>query len=203
VTLSLSTQLSNGDSVSSVKITGTTMTGTVFDVDSLVAKPAGAVSYTAVVTGANGLTGSCSTWVGAATTAAATRDIQRRNDLKTIQAALKSYYHDHSTYMVAGSGANGKGFGFFSTAYATSSHPEYKSVEQQLIDQGYLPAPTRDPLQGSRGYLIYPCNGGQSYTLSATLENPSNEDFASVAKEVCPFYATGYGKNVALGQEGP
>ncbi len=105
------------------------------------------------------------------------RDTKRRADLAQIQVALELYRNQHGTFYVTGGGAGGSGVGFL--AYEDgSSYPA--AVTRILYNQGLLSQPiVEDPLQ-SPGYMIYVCNGGQSYAISATLEFPTTRDITEI-----------------------
>ncbi|MBU6447453.1 type II secretion system GspH family protein [Patescibacteria group bacterium] len=128
------------------------------------------------------------------------RDAQRRANLKQVSTALELYYQDHGTYVVTGGGYNGGGTGWLSfengLAYTTS-------VIHQLQNLGYLAAGKVEDPQQNPGYMIYTCNNGQSYALSATLENPTAQDVANIQTSCNGVGANGtytlYGKNFAIG----
>jgi len=126
------------------------------------------------------------------------RDAIRKSDLRAIKFALELYHAEYGTYQVANTGWRGGGNGWVSQI----SPPNYsQSVTQELVDQGFLSRSSEDPLQ-SPGYMMYLCAGGQSYSLSATLEKPTATDIAHVVT-VCngaggnSIY-TRYGKNYAV-----
>lgn len=128
------------------------------------------------------------------------RDAQRESNLHTVSTALELYYNDHGTYVVSGGGYSGGGNGWLSYqdggAYA-------ESVTRVLYNDGYLASPiVEDPTQNP-GYMIYICNNGQQYALSATLENPTAQDKAYI-QTTCNGTGgngtyTNYGKNFAIG----
>ncbi|MDP4010735.1 MAG: prepilin-type N-terminal cleavage/methylation domain-containing protein [Candidatus Roizmanbacteria bacterium] len=128
------------------------------------------------------------------------RDAQRQSDLKKIRAALEQYYVDHDTFNVTGGGWYNGGNGWVGyengTSYATS-------VTRALRNQGYLTVPLiDDPIQ-SPGYMIYTCSGGQIFSLSATLENPTPEETEFARDHTCNGNGgngtvTRYGKNYAI-----
>lgn len=128
------------------------------------------------------------------------RDTQRKNDLKKISIALEQYYVDHNTYQVTGGGSNGSGIGWVGfengSTYITA-------VTRVLQTQGYLNEPLIDDPVQSPGYMIYTCSGGQIYSLSATLENPTPEETAYARDDTCNGSGvngtvTRYGKNYAI-----
>ena len=106
------------------------------------------------------------------TAKAKARDTQRRTNLSQIQVALELYRNEHGSFQVVGSGSGGGGMGYLAYegggGYTTA-------VTRVLFNEGFLAQPIiEDPLQ-SPGYMIFVCNGGQSYALSATLEYPDRK----------------------------
>jgi prepilin-type N-terminal cleavage/methylation domain-containing protein len=121
------------------------------------------------------------------------RDTQRKAALNQIQVALELYRNDNGSFQVSGGGYLGGGQGWLSyengSTYSTS-------VTRVLYNQGYLPAPLIEDPTVSPGYMIYVCNNGQSYALSATLENPNPTETAEAAASCNGAATTGtYGKN--------
>ena len=126
------------------------------------------------------------------------RDTARRAALNQIQIALELYRNDYGTFQVAGGGWMGGGQGWV----AQENGAEYAvSVTRVLYNEGYLPAPLIEDSFTSPGYMLYVCNGGQSYALSATLENPTPTDIADIQTSCNGVGSNGtytrYGKNVA------
>jgi prepilin-type N-terminal cleavage/methylation domain-containing protein len=129
------------------------------------------------------------------------RDVRRRADLRQIVTALNLYYDKNNTYVVSGYGANGGGqrwFGYEDGSYYT------RSVARGLMDAGFLgSAFIDDPVRSKRpGYMIYICNSGHSFSISATLENPTADDIDHI-QTVCNGVGsngvyTRYGKNIAM-----
>jgi prepilin-type N-terminal cleavage/methylation domain-containing protein len=126
------------------------------------------------------------------------RDTKRRSDLNQIQVALELYRNEHGTFQVTGGGYLNGGQGWLSyengSTYGTA-------VTRILYNEGYLAQPIiEDPLQ-SPGYMIYVCNGGQSYALSATLEFPTTRDITDIQTSCNGTGGGGayttFGKNVA------
>lgn len=126
------------------------------------------------------------------------RDTARKAALNQIQVALELYRNDHGTFQVVGGGHMGGGQGWLAyengTTYSTS-------VTRVLYNQGYLPAPLIEDPTTSPGYMIYICNNGQSYSLTATLENPTPIEIADIQTTCNGIGANGtytnYGKNFA------
>lgn len=128
------------------------------------------------------------------------QDLVRISDLKAIAAALTRYYAKNKTYLVSGGGYLGGGQGWVS--YIGGSYAN--SVTKVLYTQGLLAkSDYPDPAQGETGYMIYLCNGNQSFSLSATLDNPTSNDFMNAYSAcngnspnngIVPYY----GKNFAV-----
>jgi prepilin-type N-terminal cleavage/methylation domain-containing protein len=130
-------------------------------------------------------------------TRAKARDAKRRSDINQIQVALELYRNDHESYFVAGGGFNGNGTGWVGFENG-STYPT--AVTRVLFNEGHLPVPLiDDPLQ-SPGYMIYLCNGAQTYSISATLEYPTPADIAAAETGCNGTGQNGvtniYGKNV-------
>ncbi len=128
------------------------------------------------------------------------RDAKRQDDLKQIQIALEQYYADNNTYRVAGGGSGGNGVGWLGFENG-GSYP--LAVTRVLQTQGYLKVPLIDDPVQNPGYMIYLCSGGQIYALSATLENPTDEEIEFARDETCNGSGangtvTRYGKNYAV-----
>jgi prepilin-type N-terminal cleavage/methylation domain-containing protein len=129
------------------------------------------------------------------------RDARRRADLRQIATAMDLYFDKYNTYIVSGYGWNGGGAGWFGYENGSSYA---KSVARGLMDNGFLSAAiTDDPNPARRpGYMIYTCDSGRRYSISATLERPTSEDIAHI-QVVCNGVGengvyTRYGKNLAL-----
>ncbi len=130
------------------------------------------------------------------------RDVKRRADLKQIMTAMELYYSDYNTFQVVSSGYFDGGQGWFSYENGSSY---VTSVAHRLNILGYLGnTKAEDPMQNP-GYMIYLCNNGQSYALSATLEYPTANDIAFIQTTCNGVGGNGtytvYGKNFAVGQD--
>lgn len=130
---------------------------------------------------------------------AKSRDAKRVADLQNIQLALQYYYDKYGTFVVAGTGWSGGGNGWL--GYEGGA-PYTTAVTRGLYNEGFLPVPLIDDPQGSPSYMIYTCDGGQAYAISATKENPTPQDIAYIqttcnGSGVNGTY-TNYGKNFAL-----
>lgn len=125
------------------------------------------------------------------------RDTARRAALNQIQIALELYRNDHGTFQVSGGGHSGGGQGWLSHENGTT-YPT--AVTRVLHNEGYLPVPLIEDPTTSPGYMIYVCNNGQSYALSATLENPTPTDIADIQDSCNGIGSNGtftrYGKNM-------
>ncbi|MDO8341341.1 MAG: type II secretion system protein [Candidatus Woesebacteria bacterium] len=95
------------------------------------------------------------------------RDAVRKSDLRNIQTALRLYYNDNAGYP-SNSGYNiigcGSGASPVSCVYG----------EAWTRDVTYMNILPDDPLS-SQGYSYLGVAGNESYTLSACLENKSDE----------------------------
>lgn len=132
------------------------------------------------------------------------RDAIRKESLHQIRQAMELHYQKFGTYQVSNSGWSGGGQGWLGyedgSAYTTAvtrALYNYKYLTQPLYDD-----PSSTP--GVPGYMIYLCDGGQSYALSATLEQPSLNDIAYI-QTTCNGTGTNgtyniYGKNYAVTQ---
>jgi oligosaccharide repeat unit polymerase len=125
-------------------------------------------------------------------------DSQRKLDLQVLQSALEAYFKDHGTYLVKGAGSQGEGQGWINQPYAGAI-----SVVEALHKGGYLAVSSLDDPTGGDGYLIYLCDGGARYSISATLSHPSAEDIRHAQTTCHAFGKNGsyefYGKNYAVG----
>ncbi len=126
-------------------------------------------------------------------------DAQRKADLQTLAGALNLYYQKHGTYTVSGSGAGGIGVGVIA-GQNLNGPPTYKTIQQALVDDGDLAAPIANI--GNSYYLLYICDGGQTYALSAKLDAPSAEDVAYIQTTCNGTGSNGtytlYGRNYAV-----
>jgi len=130
------------------------------------------------------------------------RDAARKQDLHSLQVALESYYIEHGTYNVADSGYAyepdaplGGGNGWVSLENGTTY---LTAITRRLYQEGFLSLPlllspsgspstvevgiSDVPTQGKHGYMLYVCDDGQAYSLSAYLEKPSDEDRLTMCK---------------------
>ena len=127
------------------------------------------------------------------------RDARRISDLKQIQIALELYYDKYRTYVVSGGGWGGLGTGYLGFENGTTY---LKAVTRVLNEEGFLSAPlVDDPIQNA-GYMMYVCEVGQVYAISATLEDPSSSNISFIQTTCNGTGANGtydrYGKNYAL-----
>ncbi|MDO8564485.1 MAG: type II secretion system protein [bacterium] len=126
------------------------------------------------------------------------RDARRKADLTQISKALELYYDTHNgTYLVSGYGDGGGGQGWFNLDGSPNT------VAKGLNDAGFLSAASIDDPQQKPGYMIYLCDNGQRYAVSATLENPTPADIAYIDTTCNGTGGNGthtrYGKNYAVG----
>jgi prepilin-type N-terminal cleavage/methylation domain-containing protein len=101
------------------------------------------------------------------------RDAVRKSEMSNIQIAMEAHFNLHGTYRVAGSGWNNGGNGWFGyengTSYSTA-------VSRALYNQGILNKPLWDDPQSTPTrpvYMIYLSPDGRDYSVSTTLENPT------------------------------
>lgn len=107
---------------------------------------------------------------------AAARDAQRKSDMRQIQIAMEGYYNKYNTYRVPNAGWYNGGGGWFGyedgDAYTTA-------VSRVLYNEGLLIKPLiDDPLATPTRplYMIYVSGDGKQYSVSTTLENPTQAD---------------------------
>jgi len=101
------------------------------------------------------------------------RDAQRKSDLRNIQTALRLYYNDFSKYPdnassnIAGCGSAGTSLCVWGNSFEWGT--------DALGHQTYMSVLPGDPLPDA--YYIYDRDDGDidNYTLTACLENPSDE----------------------------
>lgn len=104
------------------------------------------------------------------------RDAARKSDMRQIQTAMELYHNRYGTYRVANSGWNNGGNGWFGFENGGTYS---RAVSRALFDEGFLPRPlVDDPLSTPSApyYMIYVSPDGQEYSVSATLENPTQEE---------------------------
>lgn len=127
------------------------------------------------------------------------RDAARKQSLQQVKTALERYYNEHRTYQVSNSGYLGGGQGWLGyedgAQYATA-------VTRVLFNLGYLKAELIDDPVQDPGFMIYTCNGGQDYAISATLEAPTPAEIAFIQTTCNGTGGNGthtrYGKNYAI-----
>ena len=126
------------------------------------------------------------------------RDARRTSDLRNVQLALEMYYDKYGTYRVAGTGYSGGGNGWL--AYEGGVYT--KAVTRGLNEEGFLSAPIVEDLIQKPGYMIYLCESSQVYALSATKENPTEQDTDFIQKTCNGIGVNGtytrYGKNYSV-----
>ncbi len=94
------------------------------------------------------------------------RDAQRKSDLRNIQTALRLYYNDYDKYP-ANMASNIAGCGVSGTNICIWGDPFESSI------QTYMSTLPNDPLPNA--WYSYQQIDADDYTLTACLENPSDE----------------------------
>lgn len=107
------------------------------------------------------------------------RDAQRKSDLRNIQTALRLFYNDHNYYPTASADGKIHGCGRVQQGFADCEWGQVWSSDNRVI-MTMLPA---DPLPDQSYSYVYDPNA-DSYTLTACLENPSDEK--GVENTDCP-----------------
>jgi len=104
------------------------------------------------------------------------RDAARKAELRNVQIAMELHFSRHGTYRVANTGWNNGGNGWFGyengTSYTTA-------VSRGLYNQGMLGIPLLDDPMSTPTrplYMIYLSPDGKNYSVSTTLENPTQAD---------------------------
>jgi len=105
------------------------------------------------------------------------RDSVRRTELRQVQIAMEYYYNKYGTYRIANSGWREGGNGWF--GYENGSTYSM-AVSRVLYNEGFLSESLVDaPFNSSATqpeYMIYLCDGGSRYSITSTLERPTDED---------------------------
>ena len=133
-------------------------------------------------------------------------DAKRMADLHEFRNALEIYYSVNRTYRVDNSGWRGGGQGFL-THEDSANYP--RSVARALYEGGYMAALiTADPEGISNNYMIYLCDRGNNYSLSATLSEPAMTEeeitesgYCNTDPDTGNAVHTRYGKNYVIGLE--
>ncbi len=129
------------------------------------------------------------------------RDARRKQDLAQIAKAAEFYNLDYGSYVIANSGYNNGGTGWFN--YVGGSYT--RSIAEALsVDGGKIPI-VIDPTGGTTCsptvrycYMFYRCGNG--FYVYAKLEKPSDQDLATCnANSCCTAVHTSYGMNYAVG----
>ena len=135
------------------------------------------------------------------------KDARRRQELHSIQNAMELYFDKHGTYWMPGGNNTNTGGGYF--GYETGG--TWPALSRVLANEGFLPLKVNDGGDWDNGgYMLYTClsdgtpqgYAGFSYSISASLENPSATDLAHIDTTCNGTGANGthtrYDKNYAL-----
>jgi prepilin-type N-terminal cleavage/methylation domain-containing protein len=131
------------------------------------------------------------------------RDANRQSSLNQISKALEFYYNDCGSYIVR-DGCTGAYYGSGGQGWFNDDYGAAGTVAEGLADMGYTGGEVTEPT-GEDGYryMIYVCNSGQRYAVSATLENPTAEHINHIQTTCNGIGGNGtysrYGKNYAVG----
>ena len=101
------------------------------------------------------------------------RDTQRKSDLRNIQTALRLYYNDNAGYPQSSSGNI---VGCSPTCVWGEAWVQSGSTYMNILPD--------DPLS-DQAYVYTGVVGGEDYTISACLENKSDDKCTTVASSVC------------------
>jgi prepilin-type N-terminal cleavage/methylation domain-containing protein len=108
------------------------------------------------------------------------RDAQRKSDLKNIQTALRLYYNDKGKYPAASS-ARIAGCGLQGITACAWGDP------WTVGNTTYMSTLPKDPLDdGVTNMYRYASSGSDNYTLSACLENKSDDKGKPTTESWCP-----------------
>lgn len=131
------------------------------------------------------------------------RDTKRKTDLRKVQIALEQYYATYGTYRVdGGAGWTDPKCGCGWLSYVDGGYYR-RSVIQALHDEGFLEETHLEDPRQSPSYMIYICEGGKVYSLTATLENPKQSEIEFARDKTCNGNGsngtvTRYGKTYAI-----
>ncbi|MBV9349330.1 MAG: hypothetical protein JO026_01115, partial [Patescibacteria group bacterium] len=140
--------------------------------------PAGTYTRIDTVYGENGLSAQCQTSFAVR---GPMTDAERKADLLKIAGALNAYYDAYGTYAIKGGGLNGSGVGL--VGYEGENYD--KAITRVLYEKGYLDQPIIDDSTKANYRLnVCPVGKGESFALSATLDNPTSADI-DTARNSC------------------
>lgn len=129
------------------------------------------------------------------------KDVKSISNLSSIQKSLEMYYLDHGTYAIPGTGYNGEGHGYLTYSDGVT-YPI--SPAEQLVNEGYLSQNTHMNIVSGGyneniNYLIYHCNDGQKYSLSASLSAGSRYINTAELNTMCAgAWVISNGKNYGI-----
>jgi len=95
------------------------------------------------------------------------RDLKRKHDLNEVKKALRLYYNDNQSYPLATADGNiGEGCGGGACSWGVSTFGSSGNTYMQKLP--------KDPLADNPQYYYEQTDGGENFTLSACLENPTD-----------------------------
>ena len=112
------------------------------------------------------------------------RDAQRKSDLRNMETALRLYYNDKGGYPVATNGYLIKACGSYTAPSACDWNGSWA-----VGNISYMTKMPIDPLSPGQNYK-YEGVGGDTFTLTACLENASDPNAVTVPANLC---SSGFG----------
>lgn len=111
------------------------------------------------------------------------RDAFKREQLHQLSVAMALHFDKFGYYNVSGTGAQGGSQGWVQCEQGNFEWP--KAIARGLAEEGFLgsgPYNIGDAncYDWEDGYLMYLCNGGQDYSISAMLEYPTQAEIDHV-----------------------
>jgi hypothetical protein len=130
-------------------------------------------------------------------TSLAERDAKRKTDLQMLSQAMENHYKKTGSYLISNAGWNGVGTGWVTYEFSDNYT---RSLARALYEEGSIAVNLTS--RSSPNYMLYVCNNGQEYALSATLDQPTATEL-EILKNSCNGSgnngtASVYGKNYGL-----